>query len=102
MLTGNLGREAIAIRDLGLRDSEDLEIFNAAPAEDAIVLTKDRDFFDLLGRLGPPPKIIWLTCGNTSNAALQLILSTTLPDAVELLDAGESIVEINTVPYLEP
>jgi len=24
-ITGNLGREAIAIRDLGLRDSEDLE-----------------------------------------------------------------------------
>ena len=54
--------EAVAIRDRGLRDAEDIEIFNAARAEEAIVLTKDRDFLDLLGRFGPPPKIIWLTC----------------------------------------
>ena len=31
------------------------------------MITKDRDFVELLGRLGPPPKIIWITCGNTSN-----------------------------------
>lgn len=94
--------QAVAIRDLGLRDSEDVEIFNSARDEDAIVLTKDRDFLDLLGRFGPPPKVIWLTCGNTSNDALKHILSKTLPDAVNLLNGGESIVEISTVPVLAP
>jgi len=98
----NLDLEAVAIRELALRDSEDIEIFNFARNEDAIVLTKDRDFLELLSRFGPPPKVIWLTCGNTSNEALQHILRNTLADAVALLTVGESIVEISTVPVLEP
>lgn len=98
----NCDLEAVAIRDIGLRDSEDIDIFNSAREEGAIVLTKDRDFLDLLGRFGPPPKIIWLTCGNTSNQALQKILLKTLADAVHLLLGGESIVEISSVPVLEP
>jgi predicted nuclease of predicted toxin-antitoxin system len=98
----NFDFEAISVRDLGLRDSEDFEIFNAAREDGAVVLTKDRDFLDLLGRFGPPPKIIWLTCGNTSNDSLQHILKNTLSDAVELLKGRESIVEISTVPVLRP
>lgn len=87
--------EAVALRDLGLRDAEDTEIFEAAKAQRAIVMTKDSDFVDLVERLGPPPQIIWLTCGNTSNARLREILSETLPRALELLGSGEALVEIN-------
>ena len=43
---------------------------------------------------GPPPKIIWLTCGNTSNARMQEILATSLPGALAMLEAGEELVEI--------
>jgi predicted nuclease of predicted toxin-antitoxin system len=49
---------------------------------------------ELLERLGPPPQVIWLTCGNTSNANLQSILTVTLPKAIALLQAGEKLVEI--------
>jgi predicted nuclease of predicted toxin-antitoxin system len=101
-IVDNLDFQAVAIRDLGMRDAADLEIFNSAREEDAIVLTKDRDFLELLGRFGSPPKVIWLTCGNTSNEALEHILGRTLSDAVSLLNAGESIVEISTVPVLAP
>jgi predicted nuclease of predicted toxin-antitoxin system len=94
--------EASAVRELGLRDAEDHEIFAAAREADAAILTKDRDFLDLIARFGPPPKILWLTCGNTSNAALESILSKTLHQAIELLNAGESIVEISSVPVLMP
>lgn len=93
---------AVAIRDLGLRDAEDPEIFAAAREASAVVLTKDRDFVDLSSRLGPPPSIIWLTCGNTSNHALQKILEVTLADAVEIIANGEAIVEINSPLHLEP
>ncbi|MDF5718318.1 MAG: DUF5615 family PIN-like protein [Rhizonema sp. NSF051] len=30
------------------------------------MITKDSDFVDLVDRLGTPPQIIWLTCGDTS------------------------------------
>ncbi len=58
-------------------------------------MTKDSDFADLVDRLGKPPQIIWLTCGNTSNARLREILSVVLPEALELLCSGETLVEIS-------
>ena len=63
-------------------------------AQGVIMMTKDSDFVDLVDRLGSPPQIIWLTCGNTSNARLREILSETLPRALELLETGEALVEI--------
>jgi len=57
-------------------------------------MTKDSDFLELQKRLGSPPKIIWVTCGNTSKARLIEILSVNLQKAVELLEGGEVLVEI--------
>ena len=85
----------MAVRELGLRVAEDREIFDAARQANAVVLTKDVDFVDLLERLGPPPQVIWLTCGNTSNAALRDLLRTALPQALELFQQGEALVEIS-------
>ena len=58
-------------------------------------MTKDRDFVDLLHRHGPPPQVIWIRCGNTSNARLREILIATLKDAFDLLGAGEPLIEID-------
>ena len=73
-INNNFAVQAVAVRDIGLRDAEDVEIFEAAKQANVIVMTKDRDFVDLLDRLNAPPKIIWITCGNTSNARLKQIL----------------------------
>jgi len=93
-LNANFKTEATALRDLGLRDAEDVDIFLAAKKADAIVITKDRDFVDLLDRFGAPPKIIWLTCGNTSNEKLKEIFTTYLSTALEILSKGDNLVEI--------
>jgi predicted nuclease of predicted toxin-antitoxin system len=60
-------------------------------------MTKDSDFLFLLDRFGVPPQIIWLTCGNTSNARLKEILALILENAIQLLENGEEIVEINSI-----
>jgi predicted nuclease of predicted toxin-antitoxin system len=96
-ISGNFSVNAVAIRDLGLRDAEDKEIFEVARRENAIVMTKDSDFVLLLDKLGAPPQVIWVTCGNTSNARLKEILTNTLPKALELLKLGEELVEINAI-----
>jgi len=83
-----------AVRDLELRDATDIKIFNEARNADAIVITKDIDFSILQERFGSPPKIIWLTCGNTSNKRLKEIFTTNLQKAFDLLGEGEKIVEI--------
>lgn len=94
-LESQFGVTAEPVRDLGLRHAADLEIFFAARAAGAVVMTKDVDFTFLLERHGPPPSVLWLTGGNTSAARLQEVLATTLTTAIELLEAGELLVEIS-------
>jgi predicted nuclease of predicted toxin-antitoxin system len=87
--------ETVHIRDLNLKDAVDKKIFNEARKMDAIVITKDIDFRLLQEKFGSPPKIIWLTCGNTSNKRLQEIFSENLEKTINLLESGEIIVEIS-------
>jgi len=87
--------EAESVRALGLRDATDPEIFEEAKKLDAVVMSKDDDFIQLIEQRGTPPKLIWITCGNTSNARMREILSTALLKAIELLQSGEKIVEIS-------
>jgi len=54
----SLGHDAQALRDIGLRDAEDEEIFDRARKDAVIILTKDKDFADLVAHLGPPPAVI--------------------------------------------
>lgn len=83
------------MRDLGLREAEDPDIFVRARSAQVVVFTKDEDFVNLVRRLGTPPKVLWLTCGNMSNVRLKALLAQTLREAIALLEQGEAIVEIS-------
>jgi predicted nuclease of predicted toxin-antitoxin system len=96
-IRSNFAVNAVAVRDLGLREATDQEIFSAAKREKVVVMTKDSDFVLMLERFGPPPLVVWVRCGNTSNARLREILTSTLPKALQLLDSGERLVEINAI-----
>lgn len=87
-------RPCVQIRDLGLARAADTEIFSAAHDKALILITKDRDFAELVTRFGPPPAIILLTVGNTSTAHLKGVLGGRLKQALALIDGGEPLVEI--------
>jgi predicted nuclease of predicted toxin-antitoxin system len=93
-VAANFSVEAYAVRDLGLRQAIDSVIFMAARGASAVVMSKDSDFVNLLDQHGPPPQVIWVTCGNTSNARMKEILLQKLQPALRLLDMGEQLVEI--------
>ena len=93
-ITEHFGYEAVAVRNVGLRDASDVEIFRAAKQTDVVLVTKDSDFSHLIQRLGVPPRVIWLRCGNTSNQRLRRLFEQALREAVALLDQGETLVEI--------
>ena len=94
-LSDTFGVTAHAVRALGLRAAKDQPIFHAAREAGAVIMSKDSDFVLLLERLGPPPQILWVTCGNTSNARLREILLTSFPEARTRLEQGEPLVEIS-------
>lgn len=86
--------EARPVRALFLKDSSDVALFDAALSNDAIVLTKDSDFWELSKQRSLVPGIIWLRFGNTTNRRLREILALSLSEALARLDAGERIVQI--------
>lgn len=86
--------EAIALRTLGLRDATDAGIFQAAQQQGIVIISKDSDFVELVSRYGPPPQLIWVTCGNVTNRQLQIVFNKTFPASLELLGAGQVMVEI--------
>ena len=90
------------MRELGLHRAKDPPIFQATRDAEAVVMTKDSDFLVLLDRFGPPPQILWITCGNTSNARLKEVLRASFPRAVDLLRKSERLVEISDVPATDP
>ena len=93
-LESNFGISALALRDIGLRDATDREVFFAAREGGATVMSKDSDFVRLLEDLGPPPQLIWITIGNTSNAHLKERLLSQLPDGITLLRRGEMLFKV--------
>jgi predicted nuclease of predicted toxin-antitoxin system len=95
-VTREFSVSAVAVRDLGLRDAKDQDIFSAARQADAIVMTKDVDFVRLVEKFGAPPQVILLACGNTSNARLKEILKRSFQRTTEWLRKGEPVVEITS------
>ena len=93
-LTENFDLDAVALRDLGLRDAGDMEIFQLARDQNVILVSKDADFVELIQRMGAPPRLLWVTCGNVSNEYLRSIFIKLLPEALKLFKNGEEIVEI--------
>ena len=86
--------EAVALRSINLQDASDYDIFRKARKANVVVMSKDHDFVKLIELHGVPPKLIWITCGNTSNIRLCEILNTSLLQALDLLNNQENIVEI--------
>ena len=97
-LTEEFGVEAFSVRYLNLLRAKDPQIFHAARDANVAVLTKDSDFIALQKRFGAPPAILWVRCGNTSNAHLKRVLKRTFADACTLIESGEILVEIADLP----
>lgn len=93
-VASEFGEPCLQVRDLGMARAPDRAIFDAAKLSATALITKDRDFAELVTRLGPPPAIILLSCGNTSTAYLRTMLRDQLRQALELMRSGEALVEI--------
>lgn len=93
-IADEFGESCLQVRELGLARASDRDIFTAAKSAASALITKDRDFAELVARLGPPPAIILLSCGNTSTAYLRAMLEGQLEQALTLTRAGERLVEI--------
>lgn len=70
----------------------------AAQFGEPCVQVRDLGLAELVSRIGPPPAIILLSCGNTSTAYLRSMLRDQWAQALEFIRAGEPLVEIGGQP----
>lgn len=61
-------------RLLGLGTAEDAEIWRHSEKNGFTIVTLDADFSDLSVLRGHPPKVIWLRCGNSTVAEVEVLL----------------------------
>lgn len=83
--------EAFSLRFLEMSSFEDLQIFKYSKKRNAIVITKDADFVQLHERFGSPPKIVYVTCGNTSNEKMKALFRAKFPLILELISQNDLI-----------
>lgn len=62
------------VRSIGLASSSDEEIWNVARDQGFAILTQDADFYERELISGHPPKVIWVTTGNTSTIYMRELL----------------------------
>ena len=97
MLAGwlrQVGHEAQAVREIGLREAEDPDIWRHALATGAVIVTKDEDFADLARQVADGPRVVWLRVGNTSNPALLHWLDPRWPLVLAQLEQGHRLIEV--------
>lgn len=66
--------ESHQVRLAGLDRSDDREVWQYAATHSFALVTLDADFAEMAALKGPPPKVIWLRCGNQPTAAVQFLL----------------------------
>lgn len=71
---GELYRGSAHVRDLGLREAPDIEIWEYAKLHGFVIVSKDSDFQQRSLLYGHPPKFIWLRVGNCPAPFLEELL----------------------------
>ena len=73
------------VRMLGLAEADDHAVWDRAKAGGFTIVSLDSDFAEMAALLGPPPKVVWLRCGNQTTA----VIGKMLRDHADLIIAFE-------------
>ena len=88
------GQEAAHVFDLLPRDERDNVIGRIALDSGDVLVTKDEDFAEWSRLREPAPAVLWLRMGNLKKAERGAKLAPLLPELLERLQAGETLIEV--------
>jgi predicted nuclease of predicted toxin-antitoxin system len=88
------GFDAVAVREIGLREAKDAAIWKYALENNAAVLTKDADFAERAVRSNSAPIVVWLRIGNATNAVLFGWLVPFMPAVIRRIEYGDRLIEV--------
>lgn len=76
---------------IGLATANDRTVWNVAREGGFTLVSQDADFAELAFYLGPPPKVIWLRCGNQPTGLIAGLLRRQLK-VIEAFEADPTAV----------
>lgn len=85
------GHDAVHVRDIGLGQVQDEDVFARAVAEQRIVVTHDLDFGEIVG-LGSGTSVILLRLRSARRTHVQQRIDTALAEAAPALQTGAVVL----------
>ena len=86
--------EAIHVSDQPGLALDDRALFEFARQHGYIIVTKDEDFAALATLADEPAPVVWLRLGNATNSVLWNWLGPLIPEILQRLAAGETLIEV--------
>jgi predicted nuclease of predicted toxin-antitoxin system len=81
--------ESTQVRLVRLDRVDDRTLWDFAKANGYTLVSFDADLADMATLLGPPPKLIWLRCGNQPTSTIEKLLRDNV-DAIAEFEFGEA------------
>lgn len=88
------GHVAEHVFEIGLTEAVDRDIWRYALDHDAVIVTKDEDFPDMVALGREAPVVVWVRVGNTRRRALLDWFEPLIQTIVEMAEAGSRLIEL--------
>jgi len=82
--------DSLHVGNIGLASAGDDEVWAFAAAHGCVIVSKDSDFLQRSLLFGPPPKAIWVRCGNCSTDEIESLMRRHCEELREFLVDEES------------
>ncbi len=86
--------EAEHVTDIGPADMSDRDIWRYALEHDAVIVTKDEDFADMVATGRESPAVVWVRVGNTRRAVLLAWFDPLIEQIVDMVGSGDRLIEL--------
>jgi predicted nuclease of predicted toxin-antitoxin system len=93
-LIAERGHIAEHVTDIGPGDAPDRDLWRYALARQAVIVTKDEDFADMVAMGGEAPFVVWVRVGNTRRASLVAWFEPLIEQVVAMVESGNRLIEL--------
>jgi predicted nuclease of predicted toxin-antitoxin system len=94
LLLDEHGHVAEHVIDIGPVDIPDRELWRYALEHQAVIVTKDEDFANMLATGVDAPAVVWIRVGNTRRASLLAWFEPLIDQIVTMVEVGDRLIEL--------
>jgi len=88
------GYTAVHVQELGMEHAADIEIWKRGHLEQAVIVTKDKDFASLAISRSDLCAVIFVRIGNVRRGPLLAKFESVMQNLIQALNNGDKIIEI--------